>query len=180
MHWKKIVKPDAPYFGEADFATMDDTFTVTIKSYDVETVTNEQGRSQKGVLHFKENVKPLILNVTNGKTIAALYGRDIEGWIGQQITLYYDPDVRIGRQKVGGTRVKAPVLTPQELPKCEQCGGDITGAGRMNAAQTAAYTLSKYGRQLCSACATKAAQAAAQAKETAQSAQEVKANADEQ
>lgn len=160
MHWKKIVKPDSPYFGEQDFATPDETVTVTIKSYATEKVTSEQGTQLKGVLHFKEQVKPLILNVTNGKAIAKLYGKDMDGWIGKPITLYYDPSVRAMGQRVGGTRVKKPSAVSKEPIRCEACGGTVSGYGSMSAEETAAYTRKKYGRALCADCATKAAQEA--------------------
>lgn len=154
-HWKKIVKPDAPYFGEADFDSVYQTFLVTIDHCSTERITNEQGTQLKGVLHFRERIKPLILNVTNGKRIAELYGKDIDGWVGKQITLYYDPSVRVAGKTVGGTRVKAPVIVREKPPKCESCGADISPAGRMTAAQTAEYTFKKYGRRLCAECATK-------------------------
>lgn len=163
MHWKKIVKPDSPYFGEQDFPDPNATVTVTIQSYAAEKVTNEQGTQLKGVLHFCENVKPLILNVTNGKAIAKLYGKDMDGWVGKKIALYYDPSVRVMGQRVGGTRVKKPSAASSKEPiRCEACGGTVSGYGSMSADETAAYTRKKYGRALCADCAKKAAQEAAQ------------------
>lgn len=159
MMWKALAKPDCPYFGEQDFATQDEQKTVTIAGHSIEQVQNESGKSRKGVLRFRENVKPLILNVTNGKSIAKLYGKDADGWIGKRIVLYFDPNVRFGRETVGGVRIKPPAAQADtEVVRCKACGQPIQPAGKMTAEQTAAYTAKKYGRALCSACATKEAQ----------------------
>lgn len=157
-NWKALAKPDCPYFGEQDFAALDEVKTVTIASHKIEQVQNESGKSRKGVLRFREAVKPLILNVTNSKTIAKLYGRDADGWIGKRIALYFDPNVRFGRELVGGVRVKAPAPQGENTAKCANCGQPIQPAGKMTAEQTAKYTTKKYGRPLCTACATKEAQ----------------------
>lgn len=158
-HWKKIVKPDAPYFGEQDFENIDEVKVVTIKRHNIETVINEKGKSKKGILYFQENVKPFILNVTNGKAIEKLYGKDIDSWNGKKIALYYDPTVKVAGKVVGGTRVKAP---PQErtmpYPKCEMCGNDIKPAANMSPEQYAAYTKANCGQALCNMCARKKAQ----------------------
>lgn len=44
--------------------------------------------SKKPICHFKGKDKPLALNVTNCKTIAAMYGNNTDNWIGKRITIY--------------------------------------------------------------------------------------------
>lgn len=156
--WKALAKPDGLYLGEADFKSLDEIKTVTIASHNIEDVQNESGKRKKGVLRFKGGVKPLVLNVTNSKTIAKLYGRDADGWIGKQISLYFDPDVRFGKEKVGGVRVK-PTVVADKVITCTKCGQPIAPVGNMSAEQTAAYTAKKYGQALCGGCATQAAKA---------------------
>lgn len=54
----------------------------------------------------------------------------------------------------------APAQAPaaeQTIPSCEDCGLVIEGFGKMNAEEMANYTKNKYGKALCSECATKAA-----------------------
>jgi hypothetical protein len=49
--------------------------------------------------------------------IAGVYGDDVTKWIGQSITLWVDPDVSMGRKRVGGIR---PVNTrPTESPTAD-------------------------------------------------------------
>ena len=158
MHWKKIVKPDAPYFGEQDFDSIDQIFLVTITELRSEQVRTDRGTEIHGVLHFAEDVKPLILNITNGKKIAELYGKMCENWSGKQIALYFDPNVRFGGQRVGGVRVADPKKKKPKAEKCSVCGHEIAAFGRMSGQEMAAYTASKYGAPMCAECATKAAE----------------------
>ena len=67
----------------------DDDVTVTIVACTGGELTSVGGRkSKKPVLAIKGTDKKLALNATNGKTIAALYGKHVEGWAGKRITLY--------------------------------------------------------------------------------------------
>ena len=60
--------------------------TVTIQDVVLEKVGKD--RQQKPVVHFTDTLKPLILNKTNYRSIARLYGENSENWLGKQITLY--------------------------------------------------------------------------------------------
>jgi hypothetical protein len=64
---------------------------VTIKEVKAAKVKNADKKEQrKPIVFFRESKDPrgLVLCKTNGKTIAALYGNAIEGWIGKRITLF--------------------------------------------------------------------------------------------
>jgi len=65
-------------------ADLDGDTVVTIKSLMKEEF---QGKD-KPLLHFAGSIKPLVLNRTNAETIADLYGQEVDGWMGQEITLY--------------------------------------------------------------------------------------------
>ena len=109
-----------------------------------------------------ENFKPMILNVTNKKTIAKMYKtKDTEKLKGKAVTLYIEKVKAFGGiHDALRIRGKIPQITNAPLPKCEECGKDIQAVSRMTPEQTAAYTKNKYGKALCSDCATKAAQGA--------------------
>jgi hypothetical protein len=52
-------------------------------------IVGEKGRKdKKPILYFTGKTKTMVCNVTNGKTIATLYGPKIEDWKGKRITLY--------------------------------------------------------------------------------------------
>ena len=158
MHWLGLAKPDSEYFGGQDLPNLDAKITVTIKAYDIEVIRTQKGEIKKGVLHFEENIKPWIVSKEKLTPIKNKYGLDTDKWIGKKITLYFDPLVKFGREVTGGVRAEIPREAP--LPKCEQCGKNITAAGKMSPEQVATYTKSKYGKALCGSCAKAAAEGA--------------------
>lgn len=86
-HWKSY--HDREYMYAFDLAGRD--VTVTIERVAAGELTALGGRkSKKPLCWFREGKekKPLALNSTNCRTIAALYGNETENWIGKRITLY--------------------------------------------------------------------------------------------
>jgi hypothetical protein len=111
---------------------------------DVEAIQDDKGKCiltikdayyQKGVdvsgnktdgyfLEFQEDVKPMVVNSTNRKTIAKLVqdqlkctpseSRKINTWIGISIELYFDATVKMMGQIVGGIKVR-PTAVVKEL-----------------------------------------------------------------
>ena len=63
---------------------LDGDTPVTMKSLIMEEINGEK----KPVLHFREPLKPLVLNKTNTKTIGSLHGSETDGWPGKRIILY--------------------------------------------------------------------------------------------
>lgn len=153
-HWKKLHNPD--YLGAYALDPGKDLI-VTIKSAGNEIVTGPDGKKEECmVMHFVEQVKPMIVNSTNAKTIAKLFKTPyIEDWQGKKIQLFIDKVKAFG-EVVEALRVRPKPPTEQAEPKttCDDCGGIIQGMANMTATQMATYTKSKYGKALCSNCAT--------------------------
>lgn len=94
------------YFSKDDLPEPE---TFTIDECVREEVKNEEGTELKSVLYFSEpDSKPLILNKTNGETIAKIYGDESDEWVGKPIELFVDENVRFGSKKTGGIRVRQP------------------------------------------------------------------------
>lgn len=137
--------------------------TLTIDQIRDEEVVAAGQKEVCTVCHWTNKAfKPMILNVTNKKALAKLYKtKDTEKLKGKSVI--------IGIEKVkafGGVhdalRIRSRIPAAQNqgaLPKCEQCGKDITAQGNMTPEQVAAYTKAKYKQQLCAECATAAAAA---------------------
>lgn len=155
-HWKKLTNPD--YLGAYALEPGQDLI-VTIKSVANEVVTGTDGKKETcSVMHFVENVKPMVLNATNSKTITKLLKTPyIEQWAGRKIQLYVESDIKAFGDIVDAIRVR-PFLPVVEL-KCSDCGKQIEGFGGKSADVIARHTLKNYGKMLCSECATKAAEA---------------------
>ena len=157
-HWKKLTNPN--YLGAYSIENGQDLI-LTIKYVQEEKVTGTDGKKDDCVVcHFVENAKPMILNATNMKTITKLYKTPyIEEWAGKKIQIGVEKVKAFGDVvEALSVRNKIPNIQPATLPKCEICGSDIQPLSSMTSEQVAAYTKSKYGQALCSACATKKAQ----------------------
>ena len=133
--------------------------TLTIAKIVDEKVVGGDGReSVCTVCYFTDAAyKPIILNVTNKKTIVKLHKtKDAEKLAGKSVI------IGIERVKAFGDvhdalRIRPRI--PQQIktdnaPKCEECGKDIKPAYNMTPEQVAAYTKKNYGVCLCAECAT--------------------------
>ena len=78
-------------------------------------VWRKNGKQMAVVLHFNGNVKPMVLNKTNALVIARIYGTDTALWTNKPISVYHDPNVMLGRDRVGGVRVRAAADVPAKV-----------------------------------------------------------------
>lgn len=159
-HWKKLHNPD--YLG-AYALTPGQDLIATIKTVGNENVVGTDGKKEECmVMHFAErDVKPMILNSTNAKTIAKLLKTPyVENWSGRKIQIY-TAEVKAFGEVVDALRIRPflPKLDEDKPIPCSECGTIIEAFGKMNPQQMAEYTQKQYGRPLCSACATKIAEA---------------------
>ena len=85
-HWKLLQNPD--YIG-AYFLQPGEDLTITIDYVVREIITGTGGKKEEcTVAHLQGGLKPFILNATNSKSIARLYGPYIEDWAGKSVTLF--------------------------------------------------------------------------------------------
>ena len=115
-HWKVLINPD--YLGAYSLPNGED-LTVTIDFVQTEEITGSGGKKEHcTVAHIKNN-KPLILNVTNSKSIAKLYGPFIEDWAGKQITLFATT-TKLAGEVVECLRVRPKVAVRERKPITEE------------------------------------------------------------
>lgn len=151
-HWKEALPGD--YLGAWSLNGEDKI--LTIKSAGREIVTGANGKKEELlVIHWVENELPMVCNRTNAKCIAKLYTPYLEDWQGKKIQLY-PTTTRFGGEIVECIRVRPTAPKKAAAIKCESCGKAIAPAASMTAEQLAEYTKARYGKALCSACATKA------------------------
>lgn len=147
MHWKNLSNYD--YLGSYSLEGIVPEVTLTLKSIKKERVTAAGGASEDCIVAtFEEKkvdgveVKPMVLNKTNCKTIEKIYGTgDIEEWIGKKITVF-STTTRFARDIVPCLRIRQEVPT-EKVYTCSVCGTQIEKA-------TYNGSISKYGVALCS------------------------------
>jgi len=125
-HWKKLHNPD--YLGA--YSLDDPTMVVEIKKVEKRQILGADGKKDDAVVAELVGQKPMILNATNMKTIASLYGNYIEDWVGKKITLFV-ATVKAFGTTTDALRVEAkvpksglPELTPAH-PKWSEAKASI-------------------------------------------------------
>ena len=183
---------DSPYMGAYSISEGQEP-VVTIKDIMHGKITLDGGRKEEHVLlSFSERavpgmdeVKPLVLNATNQKTLEKLYGKGADALIGKKVQFYVDPAVKaIGGGTTEGVRIRPRVPRQAETGpiKCADCGNEITAAtlktgAEASAAQIAAFARKRYGMELCADC-MKTRDAAAQEPEEQQTSEEANNESD--
>ena len=106
--------------------------TVTIAKVTGGTLVGTGGKSnKKPILFFQGAKKGLALNITNARTIAAMYGGfDSDGWVGKRITLY-PTTTQFGSQTVECVRIRPGIpgakvkdTPPLDAPHEREPGAD--------------------------------------------------------
>lgn len=155
-HWKKLTNPD--YLGAYSIEDGND-LALTIAYVRQEKVIGSDGKKEECIVcHFSEKeAKPMILNVTNCKTITKLYGTPlIEQWAGKRILIGIEKVKAFG-DVVDALRVRAkrPPEAANTTYTCADCGNIIADMDKFAAHQIAGITQKRYGVTLCSECSAK-------------------------
>lgn len=166
--WKKIVS-DPDYLGEADFNEGEEKIVTISHVKSGVKIKSAEGTSEKAVVYFKEQIKPMILNVARSKAITKVSGsKFIEDWPGVAIALYIDDNVKAFGDVVSAVRVRPRKPIVRTAVKCADCGKDVQGAMGKGADYIAAYTKKKFGACLCFDCAEKRSTKAQEAPQQAE------------
>jgi len=62
--------------------------TYTIKSYHIEVLETEKGPQKKVIVSFHETSMEWVCPTVNGVCLRAMFGDDLDDWIGKRVTLY--------------------------------------------------------------------------------------------
>jgi hypothetical protein len=80
---------------------------LTISHITEEEIGTEDEPKRGFVLHWREQEKPMCINVTNANIIAGILGtEETDEWAGQVICLYNDPSVMYKGKRTGGIRIR--------------------------------------------------------------------------
>ena len=153
-HWKKLTNPD--FLGAYEILSIGHDLVLTIKSISNEMITGADGKKEEcTIAKFKENVKPMILNKTNMKTIDKnlKYGPFVENWVGKQIQVY-SAQVKAFGDLVDALRIRPtpPKAAQVEKVVCIECGNEIKAAKGQDGTMKSAKEISEKLGGLCVAC----------------------------
>lgn len=158
---------DSEYLGAEDIEPNTEPI-LTIAALYNGMITLARGKERHDVVAFKEErvpgsinqVRPLVLNATNRKTLRKIYKNvTAENLEGKQIQLYLEHNVRDPStgDKVDGIRIRPriPETKRPEPIKCADCGKVITAVGNYSAEDIARINQGRYGRCICAECSKK-------------------------
>lgn len=153
-NWKRLVNPD--YLGAYSLDSGDGKYAdiiATVKQVKVENVVGADGKREDCVVaYFAENIKPMILNVTNMKTLEKLFkSKYIEDWSNRKIQIGVE-SVKAFGDVVDALRIRKFVPRETGPVMCADCGQEIAAAGNMTAAQVSAFAQKRFGAVLCAGC----------------------------
>lgn len=113
-HWKKAFNLE--YIGSADLEDYKDII-LTVKEVRLEQTKGTKEKELKNIAYFVENVKPMILNATNCKTLRKLAGGSnyINDWQNITIQLYVETGVKAFGDVIDALRIRpfAPKVQAQ-------------------------------------------------------------------
>ncbi len=120
-HWRTMMDEKEYLFA---FDLQGKEVVVTIeKVWGAEVTGDKNKKSKKPVVKFVGKEKKLILNVTNSKAIANLYGNDTDHWAGKRISLF--PSTT----SMAGETVDCIRVRPRE-PAASTAGQQTDGGAR--------------------------------------------------
>ncbi len=124
LTFDQLVPSDSKYLRKDDCG--EDGLILTIKGFSHEDIKGDDGQYEsKVVMHFVEDVRPMILNKTNSQLIPVATGARTAGEAkGKKLVVFNDPSVSFGGKITGGLRIKripgparAPAAAARSAPK---------------------------------------------------------------
>ena len=152
-HWRTPDKTD--FLGACDLEEGKDLH-LTIAKVEVKEV---KVRGVKGVFRiatFKENIKPMILNVGNAKMVKMFAKNDpfVENWVNIPVTIYVQDNVKFGSEitealRIRGAqpRIEKEELTPEKTAKWQNAIKALLD-GKLISDIEAVYKISQQNKNL--------------------------------
>lgn len=115
LSFDQLVPSNSKYLTKDDVG--EDGLILTIKGFRMEAIKTDDGEEEKMVLHFNEDVRPMIVNRTNAQLIGVATGVKTAGEArGKQVVVFNDPTVSFGGKITGGLRIKKIAGAPKSAP----------------------------------------------------------------
>jgi hypothetical protein len=121
LSFEQLVPGESKFLKRSDVG--EDGMVLTIRGFKLETVKGDEGEEEKVVMHFAEDVKPMILNKTNSNLLAVCTGaKNVGDAKGKKIVVYDDPTISFGGRITGGLRIKKVPGAPRTAPAAAPAG----------------------------------------------------------
>ena len=133
-HWKNLFPHKTQILGSHNLNPGEELIA-TIESVAIEPMMNKNGKEENlPVAHFT-NTPPMILNVTNSRTIASLYGPWQDNWIGKKVQIFATNVKSFGGGEELGLRIRT--LIPADADEVKSYRDRLSSCRDMNELQSA-------------------------------------------
>jgi hypothetical protein len=112
-HWRSLTT--RKYLGAWDFPKDGTGVIESVKGVSLPGIKGKMPANKKPAIKFVGIEKELLVGSEIGETIQAMYGKDIEGWIGKRITMYATTYETTSKKVVDCVRVR-PVKPKDGTP----------------------------------------------------------------
>jgi len=112
-HWKNLFPNKMLLLGSQNLNTGEELIA-KIKRVDVSPIKNNNGKEEKVPVLTFENAPPMVLNITNVRTIASLYGEHYDAWKGKSVQIFATMVKAFGGGEVSGLRIRQAIPDTQE------------------------------------------------------------------
>ena len=86
-HWRNLFESKSMLLGSHNLNEGEE-LVCEISNTGIQTIKNKSGKDENVPVILFTNAPPMVLNITNTKTIAALYGDLYNQWVGKSIQVY--------------------------------------------------------------------------------------------
>ena len=86
-HWRNLFESKSMLLGSHNLNEGEE-LVCEIQSTSIEVIKNKNGKDERVPVLGFNNAPPMVLNITNTKTIASLYGDLYDHWVGKSIQVY--------------------------------------------------------------------------------------------
>ena len=86
-HWKNLFPNKTMLLGSHNLNEGEE-LVATIDHVEMQSIRNQSGQNEEVPVMTFVNAPPMVMNITNVKTIASLYGPSYHNWKGQSIQIY--------------------------------------------------------------------------------------------
>jgi len=120
MNIEETLAPNSDQLDAIDLVSGPKTFTITDVS---------KGNAEQPVnVHLAEFPRVWRPSKSMRRVLAACWGTESSVWVGRRVTLYCDPEVMFGKEKVGGTRIShlSHLDKPRSIPLLVSRGKSAT------------------------------------------------------
>jgi len=118
-HWKNLFPSKTMLLGSHNLNDGEELIA-TIRAVTIEAIKNTSGQTEHvPVLHFEGKMPPMVLNITNSRSIASLYGEHYDHWVGCSIQIFATKVKAFG-QETTALRIREAIPdTNQDVSKYE-------------------------------------------------------------